>query len=1025
MNLIQRVAHINPAEKVLAPNRVKLLQKCKNKASQGKGMQRWAIKELLEANLCTTMTSNEEKTLARLPKCMEVYRHILELEELEVKAQGSANPGERVPVEQCNEIIAEIDVCETTFSDVKSGFICEMIDFYPLHDAKELQSLMKEWADFSNMWRWKMPNPVDEGTHIIDSWAMFYQPTSKVRDYFGDHTALYFAWLQLYTCWLRYAALIGAFVMFGNYYGDNGIDGNPFVLAYSIFLSLWSTLFVEAWTNRENELRCLWGSAGFEAQEQPRPQFRGMIREDPMTKVKQLVHESDLQRYAKTAVSQAIILCCIMLVIFGAYGAYAIRQIKKVTEESCINPCHQLQLDWAATAQFDDWTDFDFVMAKQMECESILSERDRFGDLANVTRDQSSSFCAFSRPAAGAENGGCVEAQWWLNGTLCAGDKVRFKFDQQTMPKGSREYQYRFGADLSDQSTEVSRKNCEEATGVRGDCIYTPYLLDGVEINPTWWERTKWKLLSSLINLILIQGGGQIYERLAGFLNEWENHRTETEYTDSLIFKAFGFQFVNNYFTLFYIAFLIHFQIFPGMKTGCDGHTSCMGELQWQLFIVFSGKTMMKKVVEVSKPFIRSCVKGFGAKRVARTNQVVDATMKVKNTTEKLATGSPTALIGATKKAALNTAAQATSLAAETATKATSAVGEIIPGAPSPRSPSALSTADIEALDDDDIEAIADAGLFAEACERERWLDHYGDRRFPGTFYDFKDMTIQFGYVTLFAASFPLASLFAMLNNVLEIRSDAWLLCRAHQRPIWQVQEDIGSWASVIFFISIINTVVNAAITAFVGAQLDDTNGTFTTRIRRADLWMIAVLIEHCVLACKFLVKVILPEEPEWVATAKAAIEYRQELVDGAESLMPRSVQKQRAALANAADTNTSRVDEMHSLLVAWHKADADRSGTLNQAEFAELVKDTTFCKDVTEDELRELCARVDADGDGKIDRAELAAWERSEREREAARREARLLLREQKLAARESGQLSPLSGALSPLSDMDSGDSC
>ena len=76
-----------------------------------------------------------------------------------------------------------------------------------------------------------------------------------------------------------------------------------------------------------------------------------------------------------------------------------------------------------------------------------------------------------------------------------------------------------------------------------------------------------------------------------------------------------------------------------------------------------------------------------------------------------------------------------------------------------------------------------------------------------------------------------------------------------------------------------------------MGAQLDDTNGSFLTRIRRADLWMIAVLIEHCVLACKFLVKVILPEEPEWVASAKAALEYRQELMEGVESLMPRSVQ--------------------------------------------------------------------------------------------------------------------------------------
>eukprot|EP00329_Picozoa_sp_Boothbay-MS584-11_P000643 13177_6 len=54
----------------------------------------------------------------------------------------------------------------------------------------------------------------------------------------------------------------------------------------------------------------------------------------------------------------------------------------------------------------------------------------------------------------------------------------------------------------------------------------------------------------------------------------------------------------------------------------------------------------------------------------------------------------------------------------------------------------------------------------------KRWLDPYGDKRFPGTFYDFKDVAIQFGYVTLFAASFPVAALFALCNNIFEIRSD-------------------------------------------------------------------------------------------------------------------------------------------------------------------------------------------------------------------------------------------------------------
>ena len=73
----------------------------------------------------------------------------------------------------------------------------------------------------------------------------------------------------------------------------------------------------------------------------------------------------------------------------------------------------------------------------------------------------------------------------------------------------------------------------------------------------------------------------------AGRLNKFENHRTQTEYVDSLILKAFGFQFVNNYFTLFYIAFLVHIELWPGMQTGCQGR-SCMEELQFQLLIVFS-----------------------------------------------------------------------------------------------------------------------------------------------------------------------------------------------------------------------------------------------------------------------------------------------------------------------------------------------------------------------------------------------------------------------------------------------------
>ena len=54
---------------------------------------------------------------------------------------------------------------------------------------------------------------------------------------------------------------------------------------------------------------------------------------------------------------------------------------------------------------------------------------------------------------------------------------------------------------------------------------------------------------------------------------------------------------------------------------------------------------------------------------------------------------------------------------------------------------------------------------------------------------------IQFGFVTLFVASFPLAPLFALLNNIIEIRLDAKKFVTELRRPVAIRAKDIGKWA--------------------------------------------------------------------------------------------------------------------------------------------------------------------------------------------------------------------------------------
>jgi hypothetical protein len=55
-------------------------------------------------------------------------------------------------------------------------------------------------------------------------------------------------------------------------------------------------------------------------------------------------------------------------------------------------------------------------------------------------------------------------------------------------------------------------------------------------------------------------------------------------------------------------------------------------------------------------------------------------------------------------------------------------------------------------------------------------------------------MFVQFGYVFLFSSVYPLASFFAVMNNVFEIRVDAFKLCRLYRRPMGRRVKDTGAW---------------------------------------------------------------------------------------------------------------------------------------------------------------------------------------------------------------------------------------
>uniref|UniRef100_A0A669D2V2 Anoctamin n=1 Tax=Oreochromis niloticus TaxID=8128 RepID=A0A669D2V2_ORENI len=86
---------------------------------------------------------------------------------------------------------------------------------------------------------------------------------------------------------------------------------------------------------------------------------------------------------------------------------------------------------------------------------------------------------------------------------------------------------------------------------------------------------------------------------------------------------------------------------------------------------------------------------------------------------------------------------------------------------------------------------------------------------FVGLNPEYMEMIIQFGMVTLFVASFPLAPLFALLNNIIEIRLDAKKFVTELRRPIAAKAKDIGIWYNLLRGLSKVAVIVNAFVIAF------------------------------------------------------------------------------------------------------------------------------------------------------------------------------------------------------------------
>jgi len=82
---------------------------------------------------------------------------------------------------------------------------------------------------------------------------------------------------------------------------------------------------------------------------------------------------------------------------------------------------------------------------------------------------------------------------------------------------------------------------------------------------------------------------------------------------------------------------------------------------------------------------------------------------------------------------------------------------------------------------------------------------------YEGLFDEYLEMVIQFGFITIFVAAFPLAPFLALINNWIEIRLDAHKIVCETRRTVPERAKNIGIWFSILTFVIHLAVISNVS----------------------------------------------------------------------------------------------------------------------------------------------------------------------------------------------------------------------
>jgi len=129
-------------------------------------------------------------------------------------------------------------------------------------------------------------------------------------------------------------------------------------------------------------------------------------------------------------------------------------------------------------------------------------------------------------------------------------------------------------------------------------CVVIVFLF---AIEEQYRDSTSFAVMIGVVSAVLIQVQNMIYLRVSDFLNDWENHRLESQYENNMIVKRIVFQVVNSFASLVFIGFIKpllwrHHYSSDGQK---KFNNDVLAELQIQLTSLFMSLIIIQNTQEI------------------------------------------------------------------------------------------------------------------------------------------------------------------------------------------------------------------------------------------------------------------------------------------------------------------------------------------------------------------------------------------------------------------------------------------